>query len=107
MFNQSISFKQRQIDKATDIVEESSNIPDVKGNSRKETILALKSELKSFSEQLEEARERLEDTSRCFQLLESCHDILEDDTKEQEDFRRLALKTGNEKLYKLCNVSQL
>lgn len=95
---------QRQIDKATDIIEESNNIPDLKGKSLKESVNYLKGEVKIFSEKLEETREKIEETSRCFQLLESCEDLFEDEVKE-EDFQRLALKTNNDKLIQICKVS--
>lgn len=87
-----------------DVVEESNNIPDVKGKSLKDSANSLKSQMKLFGETLEEARERIDDTSRCFKLLESCNDILEDDSKEREDFQQLAFKTQNDKLLQLCKV---
>lgn len=59
----------------------------------------------SFKEKLEDTRERIEDTSRCFLLLESCHDILEDDNKEQEEFIKIAMKSKNEKLLQICKAS--
>lgn len=96
---------QRQIDKASDLVEEANNIKDVKGQSLKESSKNLKIQIKLFSERLEEIRERLEDTSRCYLLLESCQDILVDDNKEREDFKKLAFRSGNEKLVHLCKVS--
>lgn len=96
--------KQRQIDKAVDVVEESNNIPDVKGKSLKDSAKNLKSQMKLFAERLEDVREKIEDTSRCFKLLESCDDILEDDNKERENFQELAIKTQNEKLLQLCRV---
>ncbi|CAH1285786.1 unnamed protein product [Diabrotica balteata] len=58
--------------------------------------------MKAFREKLEDGRERIEDSSRCFLLLESCHDILEDDGKEQDEFVKLAKHSGNEKLLQLC-----
>ena len=96
---------QRQIEKGTDLVEETNCIPDFKGKHLKESAKTLKFQIRTFSERLEEIRERLEDSSRCFQLLESCSDILEDDNKEQEEFKRIALKSGNVKLIKICEVS--
>ncbi|XP_017786497.1 PREDICTED: uncharacterized protein LOC108569455 isoform X2 [Nicrophorus vespilloides] len=96
----------RQIDKTTDLIEESNGIKDIKGKNLKEQTNNLKIEVKAFGERLEELRERLEDGSRCFQLLESCQDILEDDNKEREDFKRLAIKSGNEKLIQICESSK-
>ncbi|KAK9731870.1 RhoGEF domain [Popillia japonica] len=92
----------RQIDKGNDLIEEASTVPDVKGKPLKESANGLKVQIKAFSERLEETRESLEDSSRCFQLLESCSDILEDDNKEQEEFKRLAFKSGNERLIQIC-----
>lgn len=86
-------------------MEESNNIKDAKGQSLKESSKNLKIQMKSFSERLEETRERIEDTSRCFLLLDSCQDILIDDNKEMEDFKRLAFRSGNEKLTQICKVS--
>lgn len=60
--------------------------------------------MKAFREKLEDTREKIEDSSRCFLLLESCQDILEDDGKEQEEFIKLAKKSGNEKLFQICKV---
>lgn len=60
--------------------------------------------MKAFKEKLEDARERIEDSTRCFLLLESCQDILEDDSKEQEEFIKLAHKSGNDKLVQICQV---
>ncbi|XP_065160574.1 uncharacterized protein [Atheta coriaria] len=94
----------RQIDKTTDLIEESNGIKEVKGKNLKEQTNQLKTEVKAFGERLEELRERLEEGSRCFQLLDSCQDILEDDSKEQEDFKRLAFKSGNDKLIQICKV---
>lgn len=65
----------------------------------------MKVQMKTFSEQLEETRERVEDTSRCFLLLDSCQDILVDDNKERDDFKRLAYRSGNERLIQICKVS--
>lgn len=96
---------QRQIDKSSDLIEESNNIKDVKGQSLKESTKNLKIQMKSFSDRLEDARERLEDASRCFLLLESCQDILTDDNKEREDFKKLAFRSGNETLIQICKVS--
>lgn len=96
--------QQRQIDKSSDLIEESNNIKDVKGQSLKESSKNLKIQMKTFSERLEETRERLEDASRCFLLLESCQDILVDDNKEREDFKKLAFRSGNEKLIQICKV---
>lgn len=97
-------FFQRQIDKASDLVEEANSIKDVKGQSLKESSKNLKIQIKVFNEHLEDIRERLEDTSRCYLLLESCQDILVDDNKEREDFKKLAFRSGNEKLIQLCKV---
>lgn len=98
---------QRQIDKASDLVEEANNIKDLKGQNLKESSKNLKVQIKVFSERLEEIRERLEDTSRCYLLLESCQDILVDDNKEREDFKKLAFRSGNEKLVQICKVGAL
>lgn len=61
-------------------------------------------EMKTFREHLEETRERIEDSSRCFLLLESCHDILDDDNAEREEFFKLAERSENQKLLQLCEV---
>lgn len=60
--------------------------------------------MKAFKEKLEDARERIEDCSRCFVLLQSCEDVVEDDNKEQEEFIKLALRSGNERLLGICQV---
>lgn len=62
--------------------------------------------MKAFKEKLEDARERIEDCSRCFVLLQSCQDIVEDDCKEQEEFLKLAHKSENEKLMEISKVNQ-
>lgn len=61
--------------------------------------------MKAFREKLEDSRVRLEDCSRCFSLLESCKDNLEEDTIETQDFIQLAERCGNEKLLHKCKVS--
>lgn len=60
--------------------------------------------MRSFREHLEETREHIENSSRCFLLLETCHDILDDDGAEQGEFLKLAEKSANEKLLQLCKV---
>lgn len=95
---------QRQIEKSNDLFEECKQIKDSKGQHLKELSSNLKIQMKAFKEKLEDAREKIEDTSRCFTLLQSCQDILEDDCKEQEEFIRLAQKSGNEKLIETCQV---
>ncbi|XP_076262791.1 uncharacterized protein LOC143197888 isoform X3 [Rhynchophorus ferrugineus] len=92
----------KQIEKSTDLVEECKNIKDTKGQHLKEVSSNLHVQMKTFRERLEETRERIDDSSRCFLLLESCHDILEDDNKEQEEFFKMAQRSGNEKLLHLC-----
>lgn len=92
----------RQIEKSNDLYEECKNITDAKGQQLKELANNLHIQMKAFREKLEDGREAIENTSRCFLLLESCHDILEDDCKEQEEFFKLALNSGNEKLIQLC-----
>lgn len=71
----------------------------------KEVSNNLSVQMKAFRERLEDTRERIEDSSRCFLLLESCHDILDDDSAEQEEFFKLAERSTNEKLLQLCKVS--
>ncbi|XP_022916262.2 puratrophin-1-like isoform X2 [Onthophagus taurus] len=92
----------RQLEKGHDLIEEAANVPDPKTKYVIEGMQNLRVFIRSFSERLEETRESLEDCSRCFQLLESCSDILEDDNKEQEEFKRMAFKSGNEKLIHIC-----
>ncbi|XP_072400076.1 puratrophin-1-like isoform X3 [Diabrotica undecimpunctata] len=92
----------RQIEKSNDLFEECKNITDAKGQPVKELSNNLHIQMKAFREKLEDGRERIEDSSRCFLLLESCHDILEDDGKEQDEFVKLAKHSGNEKLLQLC-----
>ncbi|KAG5886772.1 hypothetical protein JTB14_032264 [Gonioctena quinquepunctata] len=94
----------RQIEKSNDLYEECKNINDTKGQQLRELSDSLHIQMKAFREKLEDTRERIEDSSRCFLLLESCHDILEDDCKEQEEFYKLAEKSGNEKLIQLCQI---
>lgn len=100
-------FFQRQIEKSNDLFEECKQIKDSKGQHLKELSSNLNIQMKAFKEKLEDAREKIEDTSRCFMLLQSCQDILEDDCKEQEEFFKLAQKSGNEKLIETCQVSIL
>ncbi|KAL3275178.1 hypothetical protein HHI36_019947 [Cryptolaemus montrouzieri] len=92
----------RQIEKAHDLVEECKTLNEVKGEDLKEAASNLGIQMKVFKERLEETRVHLENSSRCFLLLESCHDILEDDNKEQEEFVKLASRTGNSKLQDIC-----
>ncbi|XP_060519485.1 uncharacterized protein LOC132697828 [Cylas formicarius] len=92
----------KQIEKANDLVEECKNIKETKGQHLKEFTSNLSVQMKAFKESLEDTREHIEDSSRCFLLLESCHDILEDDNKEREEFCKLALKSGNDKLVQLA-----
>ncbi|XP_056631347.1 uncharacterized protein LOC130441613 isoform X2 [Diorhabda sublineata] len=96
----------RQIEKSNDLYEECKIITNAKGQQLKETSNNLHFLMKAFREKLEEGRETIEDTSRCFLLLESCQDILDDDSKEQEEFFKLAHNSGNEKLIQLCQKSQ-
>lgn len=96
----------KQIEKSIDLTEECKNIKDTKGLHLKDIAANLNLQMKNFREKLEETRERIEDSSRCFLLLESCHDILEDDNKEQEEFFKLALRSGNEKLLQLCKSAK-
>lgn len=60
--------------------------------------------MKAFKEKLEDAREKIENSSRCFVLLQSYEYILENEGKEQEEFMRLAQKSGNEKLKETSQV---
>ncbi|CAH1179324.1 unnamed protein product [Phaedon cochleariae] len=92
----------RQIEKANDLHEETKHINDSKGQSLKELTENLHIQMKAFREKLEDARERIEDSCRCFLLLESCRDILEDDSKEQAEFIKMAENSGNEKLVRIC-----
>ncbi|XP_050301872.1 uncharacterized protein LOC126740062 isoform X3 [Anthonomus grandis grandis] len=92
----------KQIEKSNDITDECRTIKNPKGQHLKEITNKLNSEMKAFRESLEETRERIEDSSRCFLLLETCHDILEDDNAEQEEFFKLAKRSANEKLLQLC-----
>lgn len=64
----------------------------------------MKIQVKTFGEQLEEARERLEDCSRCFQLLETAQENFEDDSKELEEFKKLAAKSENGKVVEIYKV---
>lgn len=97
-------FFQRQIEKSNDLFEECKQIKDIKGQHLKELSSNLNIQMKAFKEKLEDAREKIEDTSRCFLLLQSCQDILDDDCKEQEEFIKIALKSGNDKLIEICQV---
>lgn len=96
---------QRQIEKSNDLFEECKQIKDTKGQHLKELSSNLSIQMKAFKEKLEDAREKIEDSSRCFLLLQSCQDILEDDCKEQEEFIKLATKSGNDKLLEICQVN--
>nr|CAI5859526.1 unnamed protein product [Callosobruchus analis] len=96
----------RQIEKSNDLYEECKSLKDAKGEQLKEFSSNLQIQMKAFREKLEDTRERIEDSSRCFLLLESCQDILEDDTKEQEEFMKLAKKSGNEKLIEICEAAK-
>ncbi|XP_066257641.1 puratrophin-1-like isoform X1 [Euwallacea similis] len=91
----------KQIEKSNDLTEECKNIVDSKAQHLKEVCSNLAAQMRSFREHLEETRERIEDSSRCFLLLETCQDILEDDSAEQEEFFKLAERSGNEKLLQL------
>ncbi|XP_018567154.1 triple functional domain protein isoform X3 [Anoplophora glabripennis] len=92
----------RQIEKSNDLYEECKNIKEFKGQPLKELTSNLLILMKAFREKLEDTREKIEDSSRCFLLLESCQDILDDDGKEQEEFIKLAKKCGNDKLNQIC-----
>lgn len=62
-------------------------------------------QVKCFGERLEEIRENLEEASRCFQLLESSREVIENDNEQIDYLKKVALKTGNEKLgevWKVC-----
>ncbi|KAJ8979827.1 hypothetical protein NQ317_014958, partial [Molorchus minor] len=96
----------RQLEKSNDLYEECKNIKDPKGHRLKELTSNLHIQMKAFKEKLEDTREKIEDSSRCFLLLESCQDILEDDGKEQEDFIKLAEKSGNDKLAQICKIAK-
>ncbi|CAG9767511.1 unnamed protein product [Ceutorhynchus assimilis] len=96
----------KQIEKSNDLTEECKNIKDSKGQQLKEACEKLATQMKAFRERLEETRERIEDSSRCFLLLESCHDILDDDSAEQEEFFKLAERSANDKLLQLCKDSK-
>ncbi|KAJ8940301.1 hypothetical protein NQ318_012840 [Aromia moschata] len=96
----------RQIEKSNDLYEECKHIKDTKGQRLKDLTSSLLIQMKAFREKLEDTRERIEDSSRCFLLLESCQDILEDDNKEQEQFIKLAEKSGNEKLAQICKAAK-
>ncbi|XP_045464093.1 uncharacterized protein LOC123673564 isoform X3 [Harmonia axyridis] len=95
-----------QVEKAQDFVEECKSLSEVKGEDIRELANSLNIQMKVFRERLEETRVQLENSSRCFLLLESCHDILEDDNKEQEEFIKLALRSGNTKLQELCKDAE-
>ncbi|KAF5301253.1 hypothetical protein FQR65_LT00953 [Abscondita terminalis] len=97
----------RQIDRVGDLVEESNNIPDSKGKNLKENAVELKTQMKVFSEKLEEARENIENCSRCLQLVESSTEDLEDGSKEWEDIKKVVNKTGNEKLMEIYKEIQM
>lgn len=92
----------KQIEKSTDLTEECKNINDPKAQHLKDVCTSLASQMRSFREHLEETREHIENSSRCFLLLETCHDILDDDGAEQGEFLKLAEKSANEKLLQLC-----
>ncbi|XP_048521574.1 puratrophin-1 isoform X1 [Dendroctonus ponderosae] len=96
----------KQIEKSIDLIEECKNINDTKGQHLKEVCNSMAGEMKTFREHLEETRERIEDSSRCFLLLESCHDILDDDNAEREEFFKLAERSENEKLHQLCESAK-
>lgn len=96
---------QRQIEKYNDLVEECKNIKEPKGQNLKEFIDTIQVQVKSFREKLEETRERLEDSARCFSLLDAYQDIY--DSKEHEEFVRLAKKSGNEKLEQILKVKTI
>lgn len=86
------------------MVEECKNIKEPKGQNLKEFIDNIQIHIKGFREKLEETRERLEDSARCFSLLETCQNILDYDSKEHEEFVKLAKKSGNEKLEHILKV---
>lgn len=100
--NKLLFYFQRQIEKFNDLFEECKHIKDTKGQYLKELSGNLNIQMKAFKEKLEEAREKIEDNSRCFMLLQSC----EDDYKDQEEFVKLAQKSGNEKLIEMCQVGE-
>lgn len=102
-----IVYFQRQIEKSNDLFEECKNITDAKGQQVKEFFGNLHIQMKAFREKLEDTRERIEDSSRCFLLLDTCQNILEDEGKEQQEFLRLAQNSANEKLLQLYRVSVL
>ncbi|XP_063910546.1 uncharacterized protein LOC135127835 isoform X3 [Zophobas morio] len=104
----------RQFEKSTDLLEECKNISDPREQNLKETNSSrhlldkyqslkdatanLQVQMKTFRENLEDTRERLEECTRCFLLLDSCGDVLEDDGKDLQDFVRWAEKSCNDKL---------
>ncbi|KAL1501723.1 hypothetical protein ABEB36_007000 [Hypothenemus hampei] len=92
----------KQIEKSNDLTEECKSVGDAKSQQLKETCNNLAGHMKAFKEHLEETRERIEDSSRCFLLLETCHDILDDDSAEQNEFLKLAERSTNDKLLQLC-----
>ncbi|KAJ8922124.1 hypothetical protein NQ315_004058 [Exocentrus adspersus] len=106
-FFQCMDISERQIEKSNDLYEECKSIKDSKGQPLKELTSNLQIQMKAFKEKLEDTRVKIEDSSRCFLLLESCQGILDDDSKEQEDFIKLAKRSGNEKLIQICkNVKE-
>ncbi|XP_049818599.1 uncharacterized protein LOC109601686 isoform X4 [Aethina tumida] len=105
-FEKFFYFAWRQHEKCEDLIKEFKSIKVPKGQNLSENSQNLETQMTSFKEKLEDTRERIEDTSRCFLLLESCHDILEDDNKEQEEFIKIAMKSKNEKLLQICKSVQ-
>ncbi|XP_068911391.1 puratrophin-1-like isoform X4 [Tenebrio molitor] len=110
----------RQFEKSGDLLEECKNINDPKEQNQKETAAVrhfndkyqslkdsagnLQVQMKTFRERLEETRERLDDCTRCFLLLDSRGDFLEDDSTDLQDFVRSAEKSCNEKLLQKCKA---
>jgi hypothetical protein len=75
-----------------------------KYQSLKDSAGNLQVQMKTFRERLEETRERLDDCTRCFLLLDSRGDFLEDDSTDLQDFVRSAEKSCNEKLLQKCKA---
>lgn len=96
-------FKQRQIDKAGDLLESSNHCQGPKAKKFKESTQTLKQEMNCFNDKLEDIRQRLEDTSRCFDLLARCQSTAEESCNDVlTELNQMVTKSGNEKLIEIC-----
>lgn len=88
------------------MIDELNHFPEIKEKHFDDkNISNLRSHVKAFMDGLEETRENIEDCCRCYLLLESYGEKLQEGSKEFEEFKKLSYKMGNDKLIGMCEVS--